>query len=157
MAIKLVVNSVGTATETEPIAITVEAGSAGTVSLSMEEGYQLPGGICGLIEDIETGDVAAIGGEPMVVELEPFQVCENRFALTFMTTPVFEATAYQCEGGILHFNGERDITHRLVVLVGLQPVDNFECIFPETDCDCDGVMTTLDLLTLLPKFGAWCE
>ena len=216
---QLVVNSVGTASETESIAITIEAGSAGTVSLSMEEGYQLPEGICGLIEDLETGDVAAIGGGPLVVELEPFQVYENRFVLTFMTAPVFEATASYCEGGILHFNGEnaelwdvnwemiggelsgsgcatgleagnydvdatdpfsqcevhsnitvpevcmgdfnlngeRDITDLLILLVGIQPVDNFEGTFPETDCDCDGVMTTLDLLMFLPQFGAWCE
>ena len=181
---------------------------------------QLPEGICGLIEDLETGDVAAIGGEPMIVELEPFQVYENRFVLTFMTAPVFEATASHCEGGILHFNGERcravgyqlgndrrrafrdrlrnrswrsgdydveatdpfsqcqvhsnvtvsevcmgdfnlngerDITDLLVLLVGIQPVDNFEGSFPETDCDCDGAMTTLDLLMFLPQFGSGCE
>jgi hypothetical protein len=59
--------------------------------------------------------------------------------------------------GDFNLNGERDITDLLVLLVGIQPVDNFEGTFPETDCDCDGVMTTLDLLMFLPQFGAGCE
>jgi hypothetical protein len=54
-------------------------------------------------------------------------------------------------------NGERDITDLLILLVGIQPVDNFEGSFPETDCDCDGVMATLDLLMFLPQFGSECE
>ena len=216
---QLVVNSAGSLGAVESISLSIEAGSAGTVSLSMEEGYVMPEGVCGLIEDLETGEVAAIGGDAMVVELEPFQLYENRFILTFMAAPIFEATASHCEGGILHFNGEdaelwdvsweqvggeltgsgcvtgletgdytveatdpftqcqvhsniaieevcmgdfnlngeRDITDLLVLLVGIQPVDNFEGSFPETDCDCDGAMTTLDLLMFLPQFGSGCE
>ena len=216
---QLVINSAGSIEAVQSINLAVESGSAGTVSLSMEEGYVMPEGVCGLIEDLETGEVAAIGGDAMVVELEPFQLYENRFILTFMVAPIFEATASHCEGGILHFNGEdaelwdvsweqvggeltgsgcvtgletgdytveatdpftqcqvhsdiaieevcmgdfnlngeRDITDLLVLLVGIQPVDNFEGSFPETDCDCDGAMTTLDLLMFLPQFGSGCE
>ena len=216
---QLVINSAGSIEAVQSINLAVESGSAGTVSLSMEEGYVMPEGVCGLIEDLETGEVAAIGGDAMVVELEPFQLYENRFILTFMAAPIFEATASHCEGGILHFNGEdaelwdvsweqvggeltgsgcvtgletgdytveatdpftqcqvhsdiaieevcmgdfnlngeRDITDLLVLLVGIQPVDNFEGSFPETDCDCDGAMTTLDLLMFLPQFGSGCE
>ena len=216
---QLVINSAGSIEAVQSINLAVESGSAGTVSLSMEEGYVMPEGVCGLIEDLETGEVAAIGGDALVVELEPFQLYENRFILTFMVAPIFEATASHCEGGILHFNGEdaelwdvsweqvggeltgsgcvtgletgdytveatdpftqcqvhsdiaieevcmgdfnlngeRDITDLLVLLVGIQPVDNFEGSFPETDCDCDGAMTTLDLLMFLPQFGSGCE
>ena len=59
--------------------------------------------------------------------------------------------------GDFNFNGERDITDLLMLLVGIQPVENFEGTFPETDCDCDGAMTTLDLLMFLPQFGNVCE
>jgi hypothetical protein len=59
--------------------------------------------------------------------------------------------------GDFNLNGERDITDLLILLVGIQPVENFEGTFPETDCDCDGVMTTLDLLMFLPQFGNMCE
>ena len=59
--------------------------------------------------------------------------------------------------GDFNFNGERDITDLLMLLVGIQPVENFEGTFPETDCDCDGAMTTLDLLMFLPQFGNNCD
>ena len=59
--------------------------------------------------------------------------------------------------GDFNLNGERDITDLLILLVGIQPVENFEGTFPETDCDCDGAMTTLDLLMFLPQFGNFCE
>ena len=59
--------------------------------------------------------------------------------------------------GDFNFNGERDITDLLMLLSGIQPVENFEGTFPSTDCDCDGVMTTLDLLMFLPQFGNFCE
>jgi hypothetical protein len=59
--------------------------------------------------------------------------------------------------GDFNFNGERDITDLLILLVGIQPVENFEGTFPDTDCDCDGAMTTLDLLMFLPQFGNICE
>ena len=216
---QLVINSAGSIEAVQSINLAVESGSAGAVSISLDEGYVLPEGVCGLIEDLETGEVAAIGGDAMVVELEPFQLYENRFILTFLAAPIFEATASHCEGGILHFNGEdaelwdvsweqvggeltgsgcvtgletgdytveatdpftqcqvhsniaieevcmgdfnlngeRDITDLLILLVGIQPVDNFEGSFPETDCDCDGAMTTLDLLMFLPQFGSGCE
>ena len=60
---QLVVNSAGSLGAVESISLSIEAGSAGTVSLSMEEGYVMPEGVCGLIEDLETGEVAAIGGD----------------------------------------------------------------------------------------------
>ena len=59
--------------------------------------------------------------------------------------------------GDFNFNAERDITDLLILLVGIQPVENYEGNFPDTDCDCDGAMTTLDLLMFLPAFGAGCE
>ena len=59
--------------------------------------------------------------------------------------------------GDFNLNGERDITDLLMLLIGIQPVENFEGSFPETDCDCDGAMTTLDLLMFLPQFGSLCE
>ena len=185
----------------------------------MEEGTSLPEGFCAVFEDLETGAKAGLGGDPLVVELEPTTTYTDRFVITILAAPIFEATASYCEGGILHFNGEdsdlwevnwaqvggdltgsgcvtgletgeyevaaidpfsqcevhsnveiqevcmgdfnlngeRDITDLLVLLVGIQPVDNFEGSFPETDCDCDGAMTTLDLLMFLPQFGAGCE
>jgi hypothetical protein len=167
------------------------------VSIQLEESTSLPEGFCAVFEDLETGAKAGLGGDPLVVELEPTTTYTDRFVITILTAPVFEATASHCEGGILHFNGEdsdlwavnwsqlggnltgsgcvtgletgeyeveaidlngeRDITDLLVLLVGIQPVNNFEGSFPETDCDCDGAMTTLDLLMFLPQFGAVCE
>jgi hypothetical protein len=59
--------------------------------------------------------------------------------------------------GDFNVNGERDITDLLILLVGIQPVENFEGTFPSTDCDCDGAMTTLDLLMFLPQFGNNCD
>ena len=216
---KLNINSMGSMEDVESIALVIESGSQGTVYISMDEEYDLPDGICAVFEDLETGEVAALGGEPLVVVLESKTAYENRFVINFMSAPVFEASASHCEGGILHFNGEeselwdvsweitggelsgsgcvtglvagnyeveavdpfsqcevhsnvtvsevcmgdfnlngeRDITDLLVLLVGIQPVDNFEGSFPETDCDCDGAMTTLDLLMFLPEFGSGCE
>lgn len=59
--------------------------------------------------------------------------------------------------GDFNFNGERGITDLLILLVAIQPVENFEGTFPDADCDCDGAMTTLDLLLFLPQFGVICE
>ena len=216
---ELVINSMGTLASVESIPLVVKSGSEGTVSLSLDENFPLPAGVCMLLEDTETGEVVGLGGEPMIVELAPNTTFIDRFVVNIMDAPIFEATASHCEGGVVHFvgenpglwniewsdvngemdgtgcvtglvsgdyvfeatnplngcrteanlsiqevcmgdfnfNAERDITDLLILLVGIQPVDNFEGIFPETDCDCDGVMTTLDLLMFLPTFGATCE
>jgi hypothetical protein len=213
------INSMGLLADTETIPFTVQSGEQGMVSIQLEESTSLPEGFCAVFEDLETGAKAGLGGDPLVVELEPTTTYTDRFVITILTAPVFEATASHCEGGILHFNGEdsdlwavnwsqlggnltgsgcvtgletgeyeveaidpfsqcevhsnveiqevcmgdfnlngeRDITDLLVLLVGIQPVNNFEGSFPETDCDCDGAMTTLDLLMFLPQFGAVCE
>ena len=216
---KLNINSMGSLEDGMSIPFVVESGSQGTVIISMDEEYDLPAGTCAVIEDLETGEVAALGGDPLVVDLDSKTAYENRFVINFLSAPIFEASSSHCEGGILHFNGEdaelwdvswemtggelsgsgcvtgldagsydveatdpfsqcevhsnvtisevcmgdfnlngeRDITDLLILLVGIQPVDNFEGSFPETDCDCDGVMTTLDLLMFLPQFGSGCE
>jgi len=216
---ELVINSMGTLASVESIPLVVKSGSEGTVSLSLDENFPLPAGVCMLLEDTETGEVVGLGGEPMIVELAPNTTFIDRFVVNIMDAPIFEATASHCEGGVVHFvgenpglwniewsdvngemdgtgcvtglvsgdyvfeatnplngcrteanlsiqevcmgdfnfNAERDITDLLILLVGIQPVDNFEGTFPETDCDCDGVMTTLDLLMFLPTFGATCE
>jgi hypothetical protein len=216
---KLNINSMGSLEDGMSIPFVVESGSQGTVFISMDEEYDLPEGICAVIEDLETGEVAALGGAPLIVDLNSKTAYENRFVINFLSAPIFEASSSHCEGGILHFNGEdaelwdvswemtggdlsgsgcvtglvagiydveatdpfsqcevhsnvtiseacmgdfnlngeRDITDLLILLVGIQPVDNFEGSFPETDCDCDGVMTTLDLLMFLPQFGSECE
>ena len=213
------INSMGLLADVETIPFSVRSGEEGTVSIQLEEGTSLPEGFCAVFEDLETGAKAGLGGDPLVVELEPTTTYTDRFVITILAAPIFEATASYCEGGILHFNGEdsdlwevnwaqvggdltgsgcvtgletgeyevaaidpfsqcevhsnveiqevcmgdfnlngeRDITDLLVLLVGIQPVDNFEGSFPETDCDCDGAMTTLDLLMFLPQFGAGCE
>ena len=216
---ELHINSMGALADAETIPFTVRSGQEGTVMIQLEEGTSLPEGFCAVFEDLETGEKAGLGGDPMIVELDPTTTYSDRFIITVLSAPVFEATASHCEGGILHFNGEnaglwdvnweqiggdvtgsgcvtgletgeyaveaidpfsqcevhsnvtiqevcmgdfnlngeRDITDLLVLLVGIQPVDNFEGTFPETDCDCDGAMTTLDLLLFLPQFGAGCE
>ena len=216
---ELHINSLGLLSDVETIPFAVRSGQEGTVIIELEEGTSLPDGFCAVFEDLETGEKAGLGGEPLVVELEPTTTYTDRFVITVLTAPIFEATASHCEGGILHFNGEnselwdvnweqiggeltgsgcatgletgdydveaidpfsqcevhsnvsiqevcmgdfnlngeRDITDLLVLLVGIQPVDNFEGTFPDTDCDCDGAMTTLDLLMFLPQFGANCE
>jgi hypothetical protein len=216
---QLHINSLGMLSNAESIPFTVRSGENGLVSVQLEEGTKLPDGFCAVFEDLETGEKAGLGGEPLVVDLEPTTTYENRFVITVLTAPIFEATSSHCEGGILHFdgenaelwdvnwsqiggeltgsgcvtgletgdyaveaidpfsqcevhsnfeiqevcmgdfnlNGERDITDLLTLLVGIQPVDNFEGSFLETDCDCDGAMTTLDLLMFLPQFGAGCE
>ena len=218
---QLVVNSAGSLGAVESISLSIEAGSAGTVSLSMEEGYVMPEGVCGLIEDLETGEVAAIGGDAYGCRAGAIPGCTttdscpdlygrscfrgNSFALrgrnpctsigedaelwdvsweqvggeltgsgcvTGLETGDYTVEATdpftQCQVhsniaieevcmGDFNLNGERDITDLLVLLVGIQPVDNFEGSFPETDCDCDGAMTTLDLLMFLPQFGSGCE
>ena len=212
-------NTPGAKGEVNLVNLTIESGSSGTVSVAMDEDFPLPEGMCGLIVDTETGESSAIGGDPLVVDLQPFTTFENRFVLEFMTTPSFSVTNNYCSGGTVHFgteeesnlwtinwsgdagntgsgcisgldpgtyefnaidpitqcissaeltvsevcmgdfnlNGERDITDLLILLVGIQPVENFEGTFPETDCDCDGVMTTLDLLMFLPQFGNYCD
>ena len=216
---KLLINSPGSLGEVEELALVVEAGAQGTVALSLNDEYALPEGLCGVIEDLETGETVGLGAGSLVVELESGTVYHDRFMVKLYDAPVFEATATHCEGGVVHLvgeetalwnviwsesngeldgtgcvtgltpgeytlegtntvsgchissqvaisevcmgdfnlNGERDITDLLVLLVGIQPVDNFEGSFPETDCDCDGAMTTLDLLMFLPQFGSNCE
>ena len=216
---KLHINSPGPLGEVEELALVVEAGAQGTIALSLNDEYALPEGLCGVIEDLETGETVGLGAGNLVVELESGAVYHDRFVVKFYDAPVFEATATHCEGGVVHLvggetalwnvswsesngeldgtgcvtgltpgeytlegtntvsgchissqvaisevcmgdfnlNGERDITDLLVLLVGIQPVNNFEGSFPDTDCDCDGAMTTLDLLMFLPQFGSNCE
>jgi len=216
---ELAINSMGTFDAVESIPLMVKSGSEGTVTFSMDEEFVLPGGVCMRIEDLETGAVAGLGGDPLVVDLDPSTLYADRFVLTIMEAPEFESTVSHCEGGVVHFNGEdaglwniawsdlsgeidgtgcvsgldagdytfeatnplnechtestihiaevcmgdfnfnaeRDITDLLILLVGIQPVENYEGNFPDTDCDCDGAMTTLDLLMFLPAFGAGCE
>ena len=59
--------------------------------------------------------------------------------------------------GDFNFNGERDISDLLLLLVNVQGLEVSSDELLETDCDCDGVMTTLDLLTFLPHFGNDCD
>ena len=97
-----------------------------------------------------TGSGCATGletGDYDVEAIDPFSQCEVHSNVSIQEV---------CMGDF-NLNGERDITDLLILLVGIQPVDNFEGTFPETDCDCDGAMTTLDLLMFLPQFGANCE
>ena len=216
---ELAINSMGTFDSVESIPLVVKSGSEGTVTFYLDEEFGLPSGVCMRIEDLETGAVAGLGGDPLVVNLEPSTVYVDRFVLTTMEAPEFASTVSHCEGGVVHFNGEdsglwniewsdataeidgtgcvsgldagdymfeatnplndchtessihiaevcmgdfnfnaeRDITDLLILLVGIQPVENSEGNFPEADCDCDGAMTTLDLLMFLPAFGASCE
>ena len=86
----------------------------------------------GCVTGLETGDYAV---EAMILFLNV------RYTLMFTIQEV-------CMGDF-NLNGERDITDLLVLLVGIQPVDNFEGSFPATDCDCDGAMTTLDSVNVL--------
>ena len=58
--------------------------------------------------------------------------------------------------GDFNFNGGRDIPDLLMLLIELQPSGSGDGVLA-TDCDCDGVMTTSDLLMFLPQFGASCE
>ena len=101
-------------------------------------GGELTGSGC--VTGLETGDYT-------VEATDPFTQCQVHSNI---------AIEEVCMGDF-NLNGERDITDLLVLLVGIQPVDNFEGSFPETDCDCDGAMTTLDLLMFLPQFGSGCE
>tara|TARA_B110000285_G_scaffold124629_1_gene140674 strand:- start:99 stop:2930 length:2832 start_codon:yes stop_codon:yes gene_type:complete len=216
----LAINSIGSMENTESIALIVRSGSEGTVSLQLDDLFEMPEGLCALIEDMETGDIAALGGEAMVIELEPATLYEDRFQLTFMSTPVFESSVSYCGGGVIHFNGEnneswniswsdesgdlsgegcvtgldvgnyvvtgadpvsqcvvhsnvaidavclgdfningtRDIVDLLTLLVELQPAAGAtDGAYLQTDCDCDGAMTTSDLLLFLPYFGVSCE
>ena len=60
--------------------------------------------------------------------------------------------------GDFNLNGGRDITDLLILLVGLQPTNELAANeFLATDCDCDGAMTTSDLLLFLPYFGTGCN
>ena len=95
-----------------------------------------------------TGCVTGLdAGEYIFEASNPLNQC---FTMSNITIPSV------CMGDF-NLNGERDITDLLILLVGIQPVENFEGTFPETDCDCDGAMTTLDLLMFLPQFGNICE
>lgn len=59
--------------------------------------------------------------------------------------------------GDFNFNGGRDIPDLLMLLIEMQPNAGSDGSTLSTDCDCDGVMTTSDLLLFLPHFGATCE
>lgn len=218
---ELLINAPHTGSGDLHLPFVVKTGSmTGLVQIGMDEESVMPQGICGYIEDTETGERVGLGeGEFMTAELEAGALYQDRFELVLMESPEFSVTSTHCQGGVVHFlgedtdlwniawtnasgdlegtgcvtdldagdytfeasntltqchtatdltveevcmgdfnlNGERDITDLLILLVGIQPVDNFEGIFPEADCDCDGVMTTLDLLMFLPQFGAYCE
>jgi hypothetical protein len=99
----------------------------------------------------------SVGGDGCVVGLDPG---EYHLEATNLLNQCFTSSSVVIDPvcmGDFNLNGERDITDLLMLLVGIQPVENFEGTFPSTDCDCDGVMTTLDLLMFLPQFGAFCE
>lgn len=100
-------------------------------SFEQTVGEQIGGDLTGsgCVTGLEIGDYA-------VEAIDPFSQCEVHSNVTIQDV---------CMGDF-NLNGERDITDLLVLLVGIQPVDNFEGSFPETDCDCDGAMSTLDLL-----------
>jgi len=111
----------------------------------------------GLWEIDWSDESGAMNGTGCVTGLEPGQYSFN--ALN-PANQCFSSAALAVElicMGDFNVNGERDITDLLILLVGIQPVDNYEGNFPDTDCDCDGVMTTLDLLMFLPEFGAFCD
>ena len=111
----------------------------------------------GLWEIDWSDESGAMNGTGCVTGLEPGQYSFN--ALN-PANQCFSSAALAVEPicmGDFNVNGERDITDLLILLVGIQPVDNYEGNFPDTDCDCDGVMTTLDLLMFLPEFGAFCD
>ena len=217
---ELLFNAMGDIESTTVVPLNVRSGSEGTVTLEWDSSFPMPEGVCALIEDLETGNVEALGGDPMVVALEANTVYADRFQLTFMNTPVFESSVSHCGGGVIHFNGDeselwninwstvsgdldgtgcasglesgdyvleaindftqcqvhstmsipevclgdfnlnggRDITDLLILLVGLQPTNELAANeFLATDCDCDGAMTTSDLLLFLPYFGTGCN
>lgn len=111
----------------------------------------------GLWEIDWSDESGAMNGTGCVTGLEPGQYSFN--ALN-PANQCFSSAALAVEPicmGDFNVNGERDITDLLILLVGIQPVNNYEGNFPDTDCDCDGVMTTLDLLMFLPEFGAFCD
>jgi hypothetical protein len=98
----------------------------------------------------------AMNGEGCVTGLETgHYVFSGENELTHCYTETELEISSVCMGDF-NLNGERDITDLLILLVGIQPVENFEGTFPSTDCDCDGAMTTLDLLMFLPQFGNVC-
>ena len=98
----------------------------------------------------------AMNGEGCVTGLETgHYVFSGENELTHCYTETELEISSVCMGDF-NLNGERDITDLLMLLVGIQPVENFEGTFPSTDCDCDGAMTTLDLLMFLPQFGNVC-
>lgn len=98
----------------------------------------------------------AMNGEGCVTGLEAgHYVFSGENELTHCYTETELEISSVCMGDF-NLNGERDITDLLILLVGIQPVENFEGTFPSTDCDCDGAMTTLDLLMFLPQFGNMC-
>lgn len=59
--------------------------------------------------------------------------------------------------GDFNFNGDRDIPDLLMLLVEMQGASNAVETTLQSDCDCDGLITTSDLLMFLPYFGASCE
>ncbi|MDA0913514.1 MAG: hypothetical protein O3B11_06765, partial [Bacteroidetes bacterium] len=201
----------------EMIALTIQTGVDGQVSISIDESTELPAGLCARLIDTVTEEAIDVASETMSLELEPMETYENRFYLEFLSTPVFEQTVSHCEGGTIHFNGGnaqnwnitwdsgemsgegcatnldpgtyelnavntlngcttsdmleipdvclgdfnfnggRDIPDLLMLLIELQPVSNLEQPILQTDCDCDGIITTSDLLMFLPYFGSTCE
>ncbi|MDG2209666.1 MAG: hypothetical protein P8K81_06720 [Flavobacteriales bacterium] len=216
----LSVNAVGNSTMVDPVGLTVISGQGGLLSIGLDDLTTIPEGWCVRIEDLETGESAALGSEILEVELAANETFEDRFVLSFLNTPVFESSVSHCEGGTIHFigddaafwnitwsevsgssdgtgcvsgldpgtydldatnflngcaasaqvtieetclgdfnmNGGRDITDLLTLLVEMQPVagsNGNEILY--TDCDCDGLMTTSDLLLFLPYFGVSCE
>ena len=61
----------GALADAETIPFTVRSGQEGTVMIQLEEGTSLPEGFCAVFEDLETGEKAGLGGDPLIVELEP--------------------------------------------------------------------------------------
>ncbi len=80
---KLTINSLGCLELCKRFLSRVEVVPEGTVIISMDGTYLCLKALC-VFEDLETGEIAGLGGEPLVVELEPQTTYTDRFVITVL-------------------------------------------------------------------------
>ena len=105
-----------------------------------------------------SSDDGSASGEGM-----PYELANGEYTFMYALPSLVCANEIEVEVnaaclGDFNLNGERDIIDLLFLLAGL-PGNNgaANLDFETADCDCDGVVTVLDMLTFLTVFASQCD